>query len=473
MNLKHPHITIVGGGMTGLSAAFYLAKAIQAERLPIRVTLVEASDRLGGKVRTEHRGGFIIEQGPDSLLARKKAAPQLIADLGLEHETIRNQTGQSYILHQNRLFPIPEGAVMGIPTKLTPFATTSLISPLGKMRALIGDLLLPRSPSQADQSAGHFFRRRLGDEIVERLIEPLLSGIYAGNIDQLSLMATFPQFYHQEQKYRSLMIGMKKAALQTKKGEKGESQGAFLTLKRGLHALIEAIVDHLPPSSIHLNKALNRIEKAENGYTLYFQDGSSIATDAVILAVPHHVTTQVLAHCPFLQIKREVTATSVATVALAFDAKDIHIPYEGTGFVVPRTSKHTITACTWTHKKWPHTTPEGKVLIRCYVGRSGDQTIVDQSDETIVQTVLNDLRTVTPIKGNPLFHIVTRWREGMPQYAVGHKAWLKHVYEQFDKHLPGIRLAGASYEGIGLPDCIEQGKKAAFETLDHIKTRLL
>ncbi|OUM87056.1 MAG: protoporphyrinogen oxidase [Bacillus thermozeamaize] len=470
MNLKHPHITIVGGGMTGLSAAFYLAKTIQAERLPIRFTLVEASGRLGGKVRTEHRDGFIIEQGPDSLLARKKAGPQLIAELGLEHETVRNQTGQSYILHHNRLFPIPEGAVMGIPTRLTPFAATPVISPLGKMRALLGDLLLPRSPQHADQSVGHFFRRRLGNEIVERLIEPLLSGIYAGNIDQLSLMATFPQFYHQEQKYRSLMIGMKKTAPQTKKGE---AQGAFLTLKRGLSSLVEAITDHLSPAAIRLNTALTRIEKAESGYTLYFRDGNSIATDAVILAVPHDVTTHVLAHYPFLHLNRDVTATSVATVALAFDAKDIHIPYEGTGFVVTRTSKHTITACTWTHKKWPHTTPEGKVLIRSYVGRAGDQTIVDQSDETIVQTVLHDLQAVTPIKGNPLFYIVTRWREGMPQYVVGHKEWLKQVHDQLDKHLPGIRLAGASYEGVGLPDCIEQGKKAAMQTIDHIKTRLL
>jgi len=471
MNHKQPHVTIVGGGMTGLSAAFYLAKTIQAERLPIRFTLVEASERLGGKVRTERWDGFIIERGPDSLLARKKAAPQLIADLGLKHETVRNQTGQSYILHHNRLYPIPEGAVMGIPTKLTPFATTTLISPLGKMRALLGDLLLPRSPQQADQSVGHFFRRRLGNEIVERLIEPLLSGIYAGNIDQLSLMATFPQFYHQEQKYRSLMIGMKKAVPQTKKGE--PQQGAFLTFKRGLYSLVEAIMDHLPPDTIRLNAALSRIEKAESGYALYFRDGSSIATDAVILAVPHDVTTKVLAHYPFSRMTRGVPATSVATVALAFDADDIHIPYEGTGFVVTRTSKQTITACTWTHKKWPHTTPEGKVLIRSYVGRAGDQTIVEQSDETIVQTVLNDLQAVTPTKGSPLFHVVTRWCEGMPQYVVGHKEWLKHVQEQLVKHLPGIRLAGASYEGIGLPDCIEQGKKAAIQTIDDIKTRLL
>lgn len=470
MNDQRPHITIVGGGITGLSAAFYLTKTIQAERLPIRFTLVEASGRLGGKIRTERRDGFIVERGPDSLLARKKSATQLIADIGLEHETVRNQTGRAYILQRNRLFPIPEGAVMGIPTKLTPFATTSLISPTGKVRALLGDLLLPRSGGQADQSAGHFFRRRLGDDLVDKLIEPLLSGIYAGNIDNLSLMATFPQFYHLEQKYRSLVIGMKKTRPQTKKSE---SQGAFLTLKRGLQSFVETIVSHLPPTSILRHAALTRLEKETNGYTLHFRDGKAMETDAVILAVPHRVTTNVLASYPFLQLKRETKPTSVATVALAFGANDIHIPYEGTGFVVPRTSPYTITACTWTHKKWPHTTPDGKVLIRSYVGRAGEEAIVDQSDDTIAQTVIKDLQSITPIKGDPLFHIVTRWHEGIPQYAVGHNEWLKRVYEQLEKHLPGVRLAGAPYEGVGLPDCIDQGKRVAAQTLDDVKARLL
>jgi len=454
------HVTVVGGGITGLSAAYYLHKTVAEEGLPVQLTLLEADNRLGGKVHTVYRDGFIIEQGPDSLLARKPAGLRLIADLGLEHETVRNQTGQSYVLFRNRLYPIPEGAVMGIPTKWTPFATTPLISPIGKLRALFGDLLLPRSPQQTDQSAGHFFRRRLGNELVDRLIEPLLSGIYAGNIDELSLMATFPQFYHQEQQYRSLMIGMKKTAPTAKKDAK--PQGAFMTLKRGLQQLVNAIADRLPPDAIRLNHAVTSLVRLADGrYRMGMADGQTMDTDAVILAIPYRQAARILSCTPLGDLPPEATPTSVATVALAFNAEDIDIPYEGTGFVVPRTAPYTITACTWTHKKWPHSTPEGKVLLRSYVGRPGNATIVEEPDEVIVHRVIRDIQAITPIKGKPLFHVITRWRNGMPQYAVGHKQWVQQLYERVEEAFPGVRLAGSSYEGIGLPDCIDQGKKAA------------
>jgi len=454
------HVTVVGGGITGLSAAYYLHKTVAEEGLPVQLTLLEADNRLGGKVHTVYRDGFIIEQGPDSLLARKPAGLRLIADLGLEHETVRNQTGQSYVLFRNRLYPIPEGAVMGIPTKWTPFATTPLISPIGKLRALFGDLLLPRSPQQTDQSAGHFFRRRLGNELVDRLIEPLLSGIYAGNIDELSLMATFPQFYHQEQQYRSLMIGMKKTAPTAKKDAK--PQGAFMTLKRGLQQLVNAIADRLPPDAIRLNHAVTSLVRLADGrYRMGMADGQTMDTDAVILAIPYRQAARILSCTPLGDLPPEATPTSVATVALAFNAEDIDIPYKGTGFVVPRTAPYTITACTWTHKKWPHSTPEGKVLLRSYVGRPGNATIVEEPDEVIVHRVIRDIQAITPIKGKPLFHVITRWRNGMPQYAVGHKQWVQQLYERVEEAFPGVRLAGSSYEGIGLPDCIDQGKKAA------------
>lgn len=464
------HVTVVGGGITGLAAAFYLQKAGSDPQRPIRLTLLEASDRLGGKVYTVYRDGFIIEQGPDSLLARKPAGQQLIADLGLAHDTVRNETGQSYILHDHRLYAIPEGAVMGIPTKWTPFAVTPLFSPAGKLRALLGDLLLPRSPQQADQSAGQFFRRRLGNEVVERLIEPLLSGIYAGNIDQLSLMSTFPQFYHQEQKYRSLMIGMKKMAPPVKKDAK--PQGAFMTLRQGLSYLVSAIADQLPQDTIRLRQPVDKLHRQSDGrYRLTLADGSTMETDAVILAVPYRQAAHILADSLLSDLPPEAPPTSVATVALAFEADDINIPYEGTGFVVPRNSPYTITACTWTHKKWPHTTPEGKVLIRCYVGRAGDDAIVNESDATIVQQVIQDLTSITPIKGEPLFSVITRWKNGMPQYAVGHQQWLRQLYQHVEQHFPGVRLAGSSYEGIGLPDCIAQGKKAAEAVLQNLTGR--
>jgi oxygen-dependent protoporphyrinogen oxidase len=203
------HVVIIGGGITGLSAAFSLQNQIDEQNLPVKVTLIEASDRLGGKIETIKRDGFVIERGPDSYLERKKAMTELIEKLGLSEDLVNNDTGQAYILHGKKLHPMPEGAVMGIPTKLSPFVTSGLFSLKGKARASF-DLFLPKSNVQGDQSVGAFFKRRLGNEVVENMIEPLLSGIYAGNIDQISLQSTFPQFENIETKYRSLVLGMKK-----------------------------------------------------------------------------------------------------------------------------------------------------------------------------------------------------------------------------------------------------------------------
>src|SRR5690625_3028913 len=201
---KSKNIVIVGGGITGLSAAYYLQKEIKEKNLPFTVQLIEASDRLGGKIKTKNKNGFIIEQGPDSFLARKEPAVRLAKDLGLEEDLIRNGTGQSYILVRNKLHKMPSGAFMGIPTQAKPFLFSGIFSMKGKLRAG-GDYILPKGKAVSDQSLGGFFRRRFGDELVENLIEPLLSGIYAGDIDDMSLMATFPNFYNLEQKHKSLI----------------------------------------------------------------------------------------------------------------------------------------------------------------------------------------------------------------------------------------------------------------------------
>lgn len=235
-----------------------------------------------------------------------------------------------------------------------------------------------------------------------------------------------------------------------------------MTLKRGLQQLVNAIADRLPPDAIRLNHAVTSLVRLADGrYRMGMADGQTMDTDAVILAIPYRQAARILSCTPLGDLPPEATPTSVATVALAFNAEDIDIPYEGTGFVVPRTAPYTITACTWTHKKWPHSTPEGKVLLRSYVGRPGNATIVEEPDEVIVHRVIRDIQAITPIKGKPLFHVITRWRNGMPQYAVGHKQWVQQLYERVEEAFPGVRLAGSSYEGIGLPDCIDQGKKAA------------
>lgn len=465
MNGRRLHIAIVGGGITGLAAAFYLQKKIKNDRLPLGFTVIEADRRLGGKIQTAVADGFVMEKGPDSFLARKRSAADLVAELGMAADLVRNEAGQAYILHENRLHPMPEGAVMGIPTKWRPFFNSRLVSPAGKARAAL-DLVLPRSGMEADVSIGAFFRRRLGTEVVEHMIEPLLSGIYAGDIDRLSLLATFPQFAQLEAEHRSLIAAMRKTRPPRPRGTK--RQGQFLTLKGGLQSLVDALEKQLPPASIVKNAALQRIERRADTYRMHIDGHPPLDADAAILAVPSGVAQRVLAPHAALEGLNRTAPTSVANVVLAYPREAVPIGLTGTGFVVPRTANYTITACTWTHHKWPHTAPAGKALLRCYVGRPGNDRIVEAPDEDIVQTVLSDLRRLLPIKGEPDFYLVNRWHRAMPQYVVGHRAAVKKAREEVKRRLPKVVLAGASYEGVGIPDCIDQGKKAADDVIKQL-----
>ncbi|TYR79078.1 protoporphyrinogen oxidase [Priestia megaterium] len=463
-------VVIIGGGITGLSSAYYLQKELKEKNLSIDFQLIEATHRLGGKIQTLSRDGFTIERGPDSFLARKLPGTKLVKEVGLADELVHNATGQSYVLVKETLHPMPEGAVMGIPTKISPFVTTGLFSPVGKLRAA-ADFVIPKTKEEGDQSLGLFFRRRLGDEVVENLIEPLLSGIYAGDIDQLSLKSTFPQFLHAEQKHRSLIVGMKKLKeLQPAQGEDAKKQGAFLTLKRGLQSLVDAIESKLDPMTVVKGVKIEEIDQVNERYQLILSNGKEITADAVIITSPHFAAQSMLSQYELFEPLRNIPSTSVATVAMAFPKDAIKEDINGTGFVVSRNSDYTITACTWTHKKWPHSTPEGKVLLRCYVGRAGDEAIVDLPDEEIVKIVLDDLNKIMKITDKPDFYVVTRWKKAMPQYTVGHQERLESINEELELQLKGLYLAGSSYEGLGLPDCIEQGEDAARKVIKYLQS---
>jgi len=460
------HMTIVGGGITGLSAAFYLHRQIQEQGLPIQFHLIEATERLGGKIKTWRNEGFVIELGPDSFLERKASAAQLAKDLGLEDELVRNRTGQSYIYHQNHLVPIPEGAVMGVPTKIMPFVKTELVSWPGKLRAA-ADLILPASKGNEDQSVGDFFRRRLGDEVIENLIQPLLSGVYSGDIDNLSLLASFPQFAKMEQQHRSLILAMKQSRPQNKQQE--APKGIFLTLKNGLETLINGMEKSLPAESIWKGTGVASLVKEENGrYLLTMKDGRTLETDAVLLTLPHAVTEPLLAPYTSVPTLPKAKPHMVATIAMAFPEEALDQRLDGTGFIVPRNSGIEITACTWAHRKWPHSTPKGKALLRCFVGRAGEQDFMQLSDDEIVDMVLRELRKIMTIHQEPDFYRVTRLQNAIP-YVVGHQAWAKEMKDRVHAELPNVFLAGASYEGVGVPDCIDQGKKAVTDMLATIR----
>ncbi|MDR4434623.1 protoporphyrinogen oxidase [Bacillus tequilensis] len=462
------NVVIIGGGITGLAAAFYMEKEIKEKNLPLELTLIEASPRVGGKIQTIKKDGYIIERGPDSFLERKKSAPQLVKDLGLEHLLVNNATGQSYVLVNGTLHPMPKGAVMGIPTKIAPFVSTGLFSLSGKARAAM-DFILPASKSKDDQSLGEFFRRRVGDEVVENLIEPLLSGIYAGDIDKLSLMSTFPQFYQTEQKHRSLILGMKKTRPQGS-GQQltAKKQGQFQTLSTGLQTLVEEIEKQLKLTKVYKGTKVTKISRSDTGYSLELDNGVTLDADSVIVTAPHKAAAGMLSELPAISHLKNMHSTSVANVALGFPEGAVQMEHEGTGFVISRNSDFAITACTWTNKKWPHAAPEGKTLLRAYVGKAGDESIVDLSDNDIINIVLEDLKKVMNINGEPEMTCVTRWHESMPQYHVGHKQRVKELREALASAYPGVYMTGASFEGVGIPDCIDQGKAAVSDALTYL-----
>ena len=461
-------IVVVGGGITGLSAAYYLQQRIKKEKLPYEVKLVEASGRLGGKIKTVKKDGYTIELGPDSLPARKPAAMKLTRELGLEEQMVYNATGQSYILANNKLHKMPLGTFMGIPKDRTAIVSTKLISFKGKIRAL-GDLVIPKSEPKADLSLGQFMRRRFGNEIVDNLISPLLSGIHSGDIDKMSLMATFPNFYHLEQKYGSIMKGLQKSMPGNKKQKGKRPGGMFFSFADGLESFVHRLEENLDEGSVLINTAVDHIERKASYYHVLLSNGNVLKSDAVVIATPHTAVPKMFSQYPFFQLLHDIPMTSTANVVLAFDEKAMKQTVEGTGFQVARNSNYRITACTWTNKKWPTTTPEGKVLLRCYVGRPSDQEIVELGDEEIVRIVLEDLQKQMEIKGDPDFTIVTRYIKERPQYNVGHLDLVNRVRQDVAANLPGLFLIGSSYDGAGIPDCIQHGENVVQEVFDYLQ----
>lgn len=473
---------VVGGGIAGLAAAHRLVTDAQARAAGVTCTVVEAQARLGGKLQTDVVDGCVVECGPDSFLAAKPWARDLCAALGLADRLIATRPGRGvYVAYRGRLRPVPDGLALAIPTRPDLLVRAGLLSPADALRAA-ADLFLPRGREAADEPVGRLLRRRLGAAVVDRLAAPLLAGIYAGDADALSAQATFPQLCQWERRHRSLILAglaQRRAsrAAQARRPHDGAGAPAgapvFLSLAGGMAELVGALRAALQHRAVLLaGTPVTRIvrpQAREAAYALHLGDGRVLRADAVVLATPAFVAADLLAGLvpAAAAVLREIPYASTAAVTLAYRRADVAHPLDGHGFVVARGEPLQITACTWVSSKWPGRAPPGVALVRCYLGRAGDDAIVAAADATLVETARRDLRAVLGLEAIPQVAHVARWPQAMPQYTPGHLARLAAV-ERALADQPHLVLAGAGYRGVGIPDCIRQGQEAAAQVLARI-----
>jgi len=454
-------VVIVGGGIAGLAAAHRLLPEAG------EVALIESAPHLGGKIITERVDDFIIEGGPDSFLAIKPRGLGLCRELGLEArlQGTNEKARRTYVMRGGKLYELPEGLTGLIPSRFGPLLKTDLLSPLGKVRLGLDCVIPPRNQND-DESLATFIERRLGSEVYERLIEPLLSGIYAGDGAQLSLAATFPQLRQAELEHGSLIRGVLAAQ---KKAALSRPSSAFLTPVNGLAELVAALEAKLERVEKRCGTAVVGVTATSDGYGVTLENGDSVAAASVILATPAFITADLMSDLdPELAgALRGIPYVSTATISVAYPLSDIPRPLAGYGYIIPRAEKRLILACTWTSTKFPHRAPEGFALIRVFVGRAGQEAVLDKTDEELLQFARAELQRTLGITASPILHRLFRWPKAIPQYTLGHLDRLAVIERRLAKH-PGLFVAGNAYRGVGIPDCIACGEVAAEKVLTFL-----
>lgn len=454
-------IAILGGGISGLATAFYLQ---EYAREAVEYTLIESSPRLGGKITSTHENGFIVEGGPDSFLTQKTAVLELCRTLGLSDLLVTsNKVKRStYVWSRGRLQPMPEGMMLMAPTMILPFLRSRLVSWPGKLRMGL-EAFIPRRVKDEDESLASFVRRRLGQEVLDKIAGPLMAGIHAADPETLSLRSTFPIFPDMEQKHGSLVRGMlERKRTQATRAAQHKYTPMFMTLNGGLQQLSDAIADRLQPNATRLNCRVRNVGAEGDQYRVTLSDGSCIVADDVIFATPAYVTAELLQGIDVMLASklRAIRYVSTATVSLGFKSGDIKSPLEGFGFVVPHTEKRKITACSWSSAKFNHRAPDGCALIRVFVGGARAEELAEQDEAGLVELARRELRATMGITATPVLTKTYRWHKANPQYEVGHRERIADIDHRIQVH-PGLYLAGAAYHGAGIPDCIQSGLKVA------------
>jgi oxygen-dependent protoporphyrinogen oxidase len=457
-------VAIIGGGISGLAAAFALEERRRAGE-SLAYIVYEAGPRFGGVLVSELVEGCLVEAGPDSFLTEKPWAANLCRRIGLEDQLIgsNDASRKTYILVKNKLAPMPDGLMFMVPTSLAPALLSPLFSSLTKFRMVREWRFSPRR-SNGDESVAALVERHYGAEMVDRVADPLLSGVYGGEASQLSVRAVLPRFAEMEAKYGSLARGMIAARKQAKQSESGPPP-IFTSLEKGMQQLPEAVLAQLAAGALHPNSPAQAVQRQDRGW-IVSAGYASDKFDAVIVATPAPAAAALL-EMSSMDLAAELSRipySSSVTVALGFDEIVRASLPPGFGFLVPRSEGKRMLATTFVHNKFPHRAPRDRALLRCFLGGSRDGQVLELSDEEILSIVRKELQEILGLTAEPLFTRVYRWQGAMAQYTVGHLERMERI-ESLRKQLPGLALAGNAYRGIGVPDCIRSGEEAAAEVV--------
>src|SRR5271166_1399636 len=470
-------IAIIGGGIAGLAAAYELEQARRTDE-NIAYTLFEASGRLGGSLSSEIVDGAVLERGPDSFLTEKPAAAELCRELGLGGELVPSNDAvrKTYIVVRNRLIPLPDGLMFLVPTKLIPTALTRLFSLRTKIRMGLELLHPPRPSGLPDESVAALVERHFGRETVDRLADPLLSGIFGGDSAQLSARTVLPRLVEMESEYGSLTRGMLAAHRRMRayaktsanKGKNVAFRSVFTAMRGGMNQLVDALTTRLDPASVRLSTLVSGIEKTADGWRIEAAGATEIY-DAVIMAAPAWAAGALLGRvdAALAEELSGIPYSSSITVNLIYDEDQIGCLPDGFGFLVPVVEGRSMLACTFVHRKFLGRTPTGKAVLRAFLGGMKNEALAAAPDKTLVATVRRELTEILgekifPREAMPEYTQVARWPRAMAQYAVGHQERMERIAARVAA-LPGLRLAGNAYDGIGIPDCIRLGRRAARE----------
>jgi oxygen-dependent protoporphyrinogen oxidase len=458
-------IAIVGGGISGLSAAFALEEH-RRKGVAVEYVLYESSPRLGGVLRTDHVEGCIVEAGPDSFITEKPWAADLCRGLGLADQLIGSNDAdrKTYILVRGKLVVMPDGLMFMVPTKILPTGASPLFSWKTKLR-MAQEMFHPPRAAEHDESVASLVERHYGAEMVDRLADPLLSAVYGGEAANLSVRAVLPRFAEMERTHGSLGRAMLAARKKMKLASSKPPPPFFTSLKNGMQQLAEAVFASLSPAALLTNAPVQAIQR--DGESWVVSAGlKSDAFDGVILAVPaYHAASLLSMCCPELSAELAgIEYSSSITVGLGYDRAVRESLPPGFGFLVPRSEGKRLLAATFVHNKFPHRAPGDRALLRCFLAGSNAASVWNSSDEEIVAVVRNDLRQILGLNAEPLFARVYKWKSAMAQYAVGHLDRLDRI-ERLRQQLPGVALAGNAYRGIGVPDCVRSGREAVKQVL--------